>query len=80
MSLYCFVALFAAFRRSFEGSHFVQGSLLASLICIIDDRVPLLLRLDLPGVLFCLINENTLSSPALLWGIPKTSLATLIVV
>ena len=43
-----------------------ESGVFASLICIIDDRVPLAFRLDRMGVLFCLINEKTLSSPALL--------------
>ena len=69
--LYCFVAVFAAFSKSFEGSHSMQESVFASLICIIDDRVPLAFKLDRMGVLFCLFNEKTLSFPALLWGLPK---------
>ena len=49
----------------------MQESVFASLICIMDDRVPLAFRLDRMSVLFCLINEKNLSSPALLWGITK---------
>ena len=49
----------------------MHESVLGSLICIIVDRVPLAFRLDRMGVLFCLINEKTLSSPALLWRITK---------
>ena len=74
--LYCLVAPFAAFNTSFDGSHFMQGSVLASLTWIIDDSVPLTCRLDRLGVLFCFINEKNLSSPALLWGITNTNRAT----
>ena len=49
---------------------------MANFTCITDESVPFASSLDLTGVLFCLIKLNTLSSPALLWGIVKTSLAT----
>ena len=49
----------------------MQECAFGSLICIVVDRVPLTFRLDRMGVLFCLINEKTLSSPALLWRLPK---------
>ena len=51
----------------------MQESVFASLIGIIDDRVPLAFRLDRKGVLFCLINRKikTLSSLHCYGGLPK---------
>ena len=51
----------------------MQESVFASLICIIDDRVPLAFRLDQMGVLFCLINQKikTLSSLHCSGRLPK---------
>ena len=55
----------------------MQVAEFASLTWIIEDRVPLMPRLEQIGVLFCFIREKTCSSPALLCGITSTTLATL---
>ena len=59
MSLYCFVAYAATANKGFGGSHLTKVSEFASLTWIIDDSVPLMLRLERSGVLLCLIKENT---------------------
>lgn len=69
--LYCFVAVFAAFTKSFEGSHSMQESTFASLICIIDERVPLASKLDRLGVLFCLMSEKNFLLLHCYGGLPK---------
>ena len=53
-----FVAFLAAVSKTFGGSHLTQVEVFAILTGIMDDSVPLILRLELPGVCYILLKKK----------------------